>query len=126
MNPGSTLGRSLVAGMFIYGGYHAAISPGARVVPVENAGLPRPEELVRINGAVMVFGGVLLALGIKAKLAAALLAICLIPTTLVGHKFWGQEDEQAKNTQLIQFFKNAAMLGGLVLVISEERNQVAK
>ena len=48
----------------------------------------------------MVLGGVLLALGIKPKLAAALLAICLIPITLVGHQFWGEENV-AKNMQLI-------------------------
>lgn len=109
--------------MFVYGGYHAAASPGNRVTAVEKVGLPRPEELVRANGAAMVLGGAMLALGIKPRLAALLLALCLIPTTLVGHQFWGRKNEQAKNMQLIQFFKNLSMLGALVLVISEERRR---
>jgi uncharacterized membrane protein YphA (DoxX/SURF4 family) len=107
--------------MFIYGGYQAATSPGNRVKSVEKVGLPRPEELVRANGAAMVLGGAMLALGIKPKLAAFLLSLCLIPTTLVGHQFWEQESEQAKSAQLVQFFKNTSMLGALVLIISEER-----
>ena len=121
MNPGRALGRSLVTGMFIYGGFHAAAEPGNRVQSIEKVGLPRPEELVRANGAAMVLGGVMLALGFKPKLAAMLLCVCLIPTTLVGHQFWEQESEQAKRAQLIQFFKNTSMLGALVLIISEER-----
>jgi uncharacterized membrane protein YphA (DoxX/SURF4 family) len=42
----------------------------------------------------------------------------LVPTTLAGHRFWAEEDPQAKSMQRIQFLKNLAMFGGLLLVVS--------
>ena len=38
-----------------------------------------------------------------------------MPTTAAGHRFWEEKDPQRKATQRIQFFKNASMLGGLLL-----------
>ena len=37
--------------------------------------------------------------------------------TLAGHRFWGEEDPPARGEQTIQFLKNAAMMGGLLLVV---------
>jgi putative oxidoreductase len=125
VNTRKALGRALLSGMFIRGGYHAAKAPGARVALVEKAGLPKPELLVKLDGTLMVIGGILLALGIKPKHAALLLAACLIPTTYVGHNFWDQETEQARDQQKTQFMKNVAMLGGLVSVLADDRRSAA-
>jgi putative oxidoreductase len=125
MNIKRVLARALLSGMFIRGGYHAAKEPGGRVALVEKAGLPKPELLVKIDGTLFVIGGVLLALGIKPKHAALLLAVCLIPTTYVGHNFWDQESKQAKDQQLTQFMKNLAMLGGLIDVLADDRRSAA-
>jgi uncharacterized membrane protein YphA (DoxX/SURF4 family) len=81
--------------------------------------------MVKLNGTLMVIGGILLALGIKPKHAALLLSACLIATTYAGHQFWDQETEQATDQQLTQFLKNAAMLGGLIFVLAEERRSAA-
>jgi putative oxidoreductase len=121
MNLKRALGRVLLSGMFIRGGYNAVKDPGHRVELTEKSGLPQPEMLVKLDGALMVIGGVMLALGIKPKHAALLLAACLIPTTFVGHNFWAQESEQAKDQQLTQFMKNVAMLGGLISILAEEQ-----
>jgi putative oxidoreductase len=121
MNVKRALGRALLSGMFIRGGYHAAKEPGGRVTLVEKAGLPKAELLVKIDGTLMAFGGILLALGIKPRHAALLLSACLIPTTYVGHAFWNQETAQASDQQLTQFMKNVAMLGGLISVLADDR-----
>ena len=120
MNGGRALGRALLAGMFIHGGFRAAKEPGGRVATAAKAGIPNPEMMVRLNGSMMALGGVLLALGIKPKFAALILMGCLIPTTYAGHQFWNQETKQASDQQTIQFLKNSAMLGGLVLVMTED------
>ncbi len=65
-----------------------------------------------------VTAGVMLAAGIVPRLAAAVLAGSLVPTTLAGHRFWAEEDARARATQRIQFLKNVAMLGGLLLVVA--------
>lgn len=61
-------------------------------------------------------GGLLLLLGIKEKLGAALLVVLLIPTTLLFHQFWFLEPSD-KELQQLMFLKNLAILGGLILVL---------
>jgi hypothetical protein len=73
------LGRLLLAPMFVHGGYQAASEPGHRAEAAARIGLPQPEIMVRLNGVAMVLGGIALALGIKPRWAAALLAFCLVP-----------------------------------------------
>ena len=38
-----------------------------------------------------------------------------MPTTAAGHRFWEEKDPQRKAQQRVHFFKNASMLGGLLL-----------
>ena len=60
-----------------------------------------------------------LALGVFARPASLALAASLVPTTLAGHAFWQETDPAAKAQQRIQFLKNLAMLGGLLLAAAD-------
>jgi putative oxidoreductase len=84
-----------------------------RQVPLE------PELAVRLNGAVMLAGGVALALGLCPRLAAGALAGSLVPTTLAGHPYWRLADPTARRQQRIHFFKNVGLFGGALLVLAE-------
>ncbi|MEW2068150.1 DoxX family membrane protein [Streptomyces sp. NPDC007346] len=127
------LARPLLASMFVSGGYDAVRDP-ARLVPAaepvtdpvsarvspRTSLLPEdPEHLVRLNGAVQLGAGVLLALGCAPRLASAALAATLIPTTLAAHRYWTVEDPQERAAQRIHFFKNASMLGGLLIAAAD-------
>ncbi len=120
----------MLAGMFIYGGLDAFRNPKSKarraeaVAPAiaEAAGVDADTvQLVQINGAAQVGAGVALALGVMPRLAALTLAGSLIPTTLAGHRFWEEEDPAARAQQTTHFLKNVAMLGGLLMVVSEGR-----
>ena len=113
--------RLLMAGIFIHGGWTAFKEPGHRTEQAEKLGLPKAERLVRANGLAMAAGGGALALGIVPRAAAAGLIASLVPTTLAGHRFWEEEDPQARRMQLTQFLKNLGLIGGLVLVLSRAR-----
>jgi putative oxidoreductase len=122
------LGRELLAPMFVSGGIDAIRHPESKVTKATTVtspiaatlGIPDdPITLVRINGGVQVVAGVLLATGRLSRLAAFALAASLIPTTLAGHRFWAESDPKARAMQQIQFLKNAAMLGGLFLVVAD-------
>ena len=67
----------------------------------------------------MTIAGGMLGLGIAPRAAAAVLAVSLVPTTLVGHPFWNEKGE-ARVAQQTHFMKNLAMLGALLLVMAEE------
>ncbi len=115
-----TLGHVLLGYMFITGGYGAFAEPGYRVGKVDQAGIPAARQAVILNGGTMMVAGTALAVGFLPKLAALILIGTLIPTTLVGHDFWQQEDPQARRNQQIHFNKNVAMIGGLVAVLFEK------
>jgi putative oxidoreductase len=105
--------------MFVHGGSAAAREPGKRAKLLEDAGIPHPGLAVRTNGAAMTVAGGMLALGIAPRTAAAVLVGSLVPTTLVGHPFWREEGEP-RAAQKIQFTKDLAMLGGLLLVTADK------
>lgn len=76
------------------------------------------ETYVRANGAIQVVGGVLLATGRAPRLASAVLAASLVPTTLAGHRFWELEGDE-RQAQQLHFLKNVSLLGGLVLAAAD-------
>ncbi|MCZ9342411.1 DoxX family protein, partial [Streptomyces sp. TRM76130] len=107
-------GRPMLASMFVTGGLQSVRSPGdvapaagpvVRPVADRVEALPDDtEQLVRINGAVQVAGGILLGLGRCPRLAALALAATLVPTTLAAHRFWEEEDPSARAQQRVHFF----------------------
>lgn len=74
-----------------------------------------PETLVKINAAVQIGAGAMLALGKAPRASSLVLAGTLVPTTLAGHDFWNVDDPQQRAMQRMQFFKNMTMLGGLLI-----------
>jgi putative oxidoreductase len=115
-----SLGHLLLSSIFISGGTQAFMEPGGRVNKVAEAGISEPKLAVEFNGAVMVIGGILLASGIAPKLAATMLIGSLVPTTMVGHAFWKEENAAGRKNHQTQFFKNLGLLGGLLLVLAEK------
>src|SRR3954454_1755214 len=116
--------RPMMASMFVMGGIDSVQHPESKAAKAESVaptlarplGLPEDTaQLVRINGAVQVGAGLLLASGRFPRLAALVLAGSLIPTTYAGHRFWEETDKQARAMQRIHFMKNVSMLGGLLL-----------
>jgi len=121
----------MIASMFVVGGVNALKNTDAmaikakkvtdRVVPLAQRALPAapipadPATLVRINAVTQLGAAAALATGRTPRLASAVLAASLVPTTVSGHPFWEESDPQAKNAQRIHFFKNVSMLGGLLL-----------
>jgi putative oxidoreductase len=121
--------RFLTGSTYVLLGFDALREPGGRVdqaaplLAAIRARVPLPsddEQVVRGNAAVQVLGGALLALGVAPRLSALALAGSLIPTTLAGHSYWAIEDPAVRKLQRIQFHKNMAMLGGLLLAVLDE------
>lgn len=113
------LARPLLASTFIAGGADALRNPGPRVELVRNAGLSSPEQLVRINAAADLVGGLLLATNRLPRLSSLVLAGSLIPTTYVGHPFWAEKDKAVRKQQQLHFLKNLGMLGGLLISVAD-------
>ena len=113
--------------MFVHGGYATLAEPGPRIeaaapllarIRARVPRLPGDERLVRANASVQVAAGLALAVGIQPQVAAAALAVSLIPTTVAGHPWWDNEDPAARAGEFVQATKNAAALAGLLLVVA--------
>ena len=119
----------MLASIFIVQGYETLrrperVAPRAEKVvgPLKErvSALPdNTEQLVRINGAVQLVAGSLLAIGRWPRLSALALAATLVPTTLAGHPYWETKDEQERAQQRIHFLKNLTMLGGLLIAAAD-------
>ena len=60
-------------------------------------------------------GGLSVLLGFKARWGAVALIVFLIPATLIFHNFWAFTGAEQR-MQMINFLKNLAIMGGLLLV----------
>ncbi len=60
-------------------------------------------------------GGLALVTGYRMKEAGILLALYLVPTSLIFHNFWAAEGQQFQ-MQLLHFLKNVSIIGGLLLL----------
>ncbi|MDQ6785070.1 MAG: DoxX family protein [Actinomycetota bacterium] len=118
------IARPLLGSIFITGGLSALRDPEARVPTAERvvralpSTLPLPSDtasVVRANAAVQVGAGLLLSMGRVPRLAALALLGSLIPTTVAGHRFWEESEPSVKGQQKTHFFKNLAIIGGLVI-----------
>ncbi|WP_217254829.1 DoxX family protein [Streptomyces sp. AC602_WCS936] len=122
-------GRPMLASMFVAGGLQSlrrpedvapAAEPIVRPLTDRVSVLPdRTEQLVRLNGAVQVVGGVMLGLGRCPRLAALALAATLVPTTLAAHRYWDADDPSDRAQQRIHFLKNLSMMGGLLIAADD-------
>jgi putative oxidoreductase len=119
----------MLASIFVIQGYDTfrhperkveAAEPVVRPVAERVAILPDDtEQSVRLNGAVQMVAGTLLALGRFPRLSALALAATLVPTTAAGHRFWEIDDKQSRAQQRIHFLKNLSMFGGLLIAAAD-------
>jgi uncharacterized membrane protein YphA (DoxX/SURF4 family) len=119
----------MLASIFIVQGYDTFLRPervAPRAEPVVRLMAERvpavpakTEQAVRINGAVQMAAGTLLALDRVPRLASLALAATLVPTTMAGHRFWEAEEEADQAQQRIHFLKNLSMLGGLLIAAAD-------
>lgn len=78
--------------------------------------------LIVVAPLLQFFGAMGLILGIYPRISALALLLFLIPATLLVHEFWLAIGTTLYPVQVINFFKNVCMAGGLIFIIAT-RNQ---
>lgn len=105
--------RVLIASLFIVFGYEKVTGYAASVGYMEAYGLPG--ALLPLAIAAELGGGIAILLGLFSRWAALALAGFCIVTALVFHTAWSGDGGQA---QFINFMKNLALAGGLLLLFA--------
>lgn len=78
-----------------------------------------PETAARINAAVQVGGGLLLATGKMPRIASAALAFTVIPGSLGAHLFWTESDPERKAQKRRDLLTDLSLLGGLIIASAD-------
>lgn len=110
------IGRILLALIFILSGYGKIGNFADTAAYMASKGLPAPEVLLVPTILIELGGGLMLALGIKARWAGLAILLWMIPVTLIFHNFWAVPADQVQN-QMNHFLKNLAIMGGMLYVM---------
>jgi putative oxidoreductase len=105
-------GRVLLSAIFVISGASKIAAPAATIGYIESAGLPLAPLGFALAVIVEVLGGFALIAGYRTRLVAAGLASFTLATALAFHS------NLADQNQFIHFFKNIAMVGGLLQVVA--------
>lgn len=112
------IGRILLGGYFLYSGYNHFANVAGMTGYAKMKGVPAAKVAVIVSGIMLVLGGVAVLANKFAILGMALVVVFLIPTTLLMHRFWKETDPNARMSERINFTKNIALMGALLLLIS--------
>ncbi len=107
--------RVLIGVVFLTSGFGKLTGLEAFTASLARQGVPFTTIMAPVGAAVELFGGVALVLGVGTRYAALLMVLFVIVATLISHRFWELEGA-VRATQRVQFMKNVAIDGGLLLL----------
>jgi uncharacterized membrane protein YphA (DoxX/SURF4 family) len=108
-------GRILLGGYFLFNGYNHLSNTKDLVGYAESKGVFSPRLAVIGSGLLLLFGGYTILTGVRVTAGLAALVLFLVPVTFTMHPFW-KEEGQARVMDKIQFMKNIALLGALLML----------
>jgi len=113
---GPLVGRVLITLIFLKSGFEKIAGFSAVAGFMASMGMPAAEFL--LVGALVfeIAGALMILLGWHARWGALLLAIFIVPSTLIFHNFWAVDAAQYSN-QVNHFMKNLSILGALVFIM---------
>jgi len=116
---GPFVGRILLAAIFVISGFGKLMDPAGTAGYIASKGLPLAQVGAWVAIIIELLGGLMLAVGFRARLAAFAIFAFTVVATVVFHPWW------ADPGQKIQFLKNVAILGGLLYVMAHGAGKLA-
>ena len=120
---GYVTARFMLAAIFLLTGYDKLVDVEDAAGDIAEIGLPFPTLLAVVAGLVEIVCGAFLALGRWTDLAAAGLLLFLVPVTVLIENPLRAD---ANFGTVIDFLKNLAIMGGLLLVVLMERRDASR
>ena len=114
---GYVAARVMLAAIFLLTGYDKLVDVDNAAGDIAEIGLPFPTLLALVAGLVELVCGVFLALGRRTDRAAAGLLLFLVPVTVLMEN---PLQADANFGTVIDFLKNLAIMGGLLMVVLTE------
>jgi putative oxidoreductase len=80
-------------------------------------GTPLPKLAVAGTGVLLLAGGLSMLLGVFPVIGIVLLIVFLLGVSVQMHSFWNVDDAQMKQMDVINFTKNMALIGALLMFL---------
>ena len=111
------VGRILLAALFIISGFGKIGGFDGTAGYIASKGLPMPQVLATLTILVELGGGILLAVGWKARWAALAIAVFTLLAAILFHNFWTVTGP-ARMGEFNNFWKNISIVGGMLMVVA--------
>jgi putative oxidoreductase len=120
---GALIGRILLALIFVQSGFHKLMTPAATAHMMAAKGIPIAQAALALTIFVELGCGLLLMVGYKARGAAFIIFLWLIPVTIIfhvipHHQALLQQQMQIAMQQQANYMKNISIMGGLLMLAS--------
>ena len=112
------LGRVLLGGYFIMNGYNHIKNLTMLTGYAQSKGVPMPKLAVFFTGLLLLLGGAGVLLGVYVECAVLFLSIFLVGVTFQMHQYWKIADQNARMGEEINFKKNLALLGAVLMLLA--------
>ena len=112
------IGRILFGGFFIIMGLNHFTKFTQMKMYTKSKRVPLPGLAVSGSAILLLLGGLSFLLWQYVSLGIILLVIFLFFTSIIMHQFWGvQENRQSRMIEIVNFLKNMAFIGALLIIL---------
>ncbi len=112
------LSRIVLGGFFVYSGINHFIGFSMMTQFAKAKGVPFPAAAQGLTGAMLLLGGLSIMSGMYPVVGILLLVAFLVPVSLMMHNFWTITDPQMRMADKINFMKNMALAGAILMLLS--------
>jgi putative oxidoreductase len=113
---GPLVGRVLLVLIFLPAGIGKITGFSGTAHYMASKGVPLVDLALVLTIFIEIAGPVLIILGWKARWAAGVMFLWLIPVTLMMHNFWAISDPTMHQINQIMFMKNVSIMGAMLLI----------
>ena len=111
------VGRVLFGGYFVMNGLNHFMKMGMMKGYASSKSVPMASMAVAITGLMILLGGLGILMGVYIQLSVLLLAIFLVFVTFKMHNFWAVTEPNMKMMEMVNFYKNMALLGAVLMML---------
>jgi putative oxidoreductase len=111
------VGQILFGGFFVWSGAKHFMHAKDMTGYAKSLKVPMPEVAVYGTGIMLILGGLGMLFNMYTLISLIILAVFIIPVSFIAHAYWKQTDPQTRMNNNIQFWKNIALLGAMLLMM---------
>jgi len=112
------LGKILFGGYFLMNAFNHFSNLSMMSGYVQSKGIPAAKLAVLGSGLLLLAGGISVIFNLFPLIGLGALVLFLLPVTFMMHAFWKVQDPQARMGEMVNFMKNIALLGAVLMFLS--------